>query len=72
MNRQFAGLSVTRQLAYAQEYATRFGAHVVLGQTPADPVTVSGVPAFHALDHETAEALRELDARCHAEWMARP
>ena len=58
-----------RQLYYASQYKQRFGARVHLGATPADVVTVSGVPALAVLDHESAEALRELDAACLAEFM---
>lgn len=70
MRRQFSGLSMERQLTYAREYKERFGARIILG-SGADPVQVDGVPALSVLAPEDAEALRELDDRCHAEWRER-
>ena len=72
MQRQFDGLPMERQLAYAREYCARFGARLRLGAFPCDPVRVDGVPSEQVLisngDRETLHALRELDARCHDEW----
>ena len=69
MRRQFAGLPMNRQLAYAREYCERFGGRLRLGGIN-DPVRVDGVPSERALDRETLHALRELDFRCHEEWRA--
>jgi len=69
MTRQFAGLPMTRQLAYATEYRDRFSARVVLGNV-ADPIRVTHVPSARNLSLTDAEALEELDSRCHAEWRA--
>jgi hypothetical protein len=71
VKRQFGGLSMSRQLAYAREYAARFGAEIHLAGI-ANPVRVTGVPSMRSMSPQDAEALRELDDRCHAEWRAVP
>jgi hypothetical protein len=61
------------QLAYANEYVRRFGGKLVLGRSPADPVRVTGIPSERFLiaqgETETLDALRELDARCHSDYL---
>ena len=69
MTRQFSGLPISRQLWWANKYVRRFGGRVDLGRSPIDPPRV--VNMRRPEDRMTAEALREMDETCHAEWRNR-
>lgn len=63
--RQFSGLTMERQLYWANLYAKRFGGRIKLGGI-ADAVRVTNLPSYP--DPQTKEAIRAMDDECYAEW----
>ena len=66
--RQFSGLPMNRQLYWAEEYKRRFPKAVIdLGGFASADVSVRNLPSYP--DPESALVLRELDNKCHEEWL---